>query len=368
MPRIITVTSGKGGAGKTSISLNLALELARQGMRVCLFDADLGMANINILTGIYPEENLSAVIEGRLKIDEIMIRNYQGVDIIPGSSGIEKITNLTTEESDNLILSFLSLSDYDFFIFDTSAGISEQVISFCLSSHEIVLVITTEPTSLTDAYSLLKILSGRGYQKSTRVIVNQVTSAKTAQNAYIQLKDTVHKFLPLKIKPLGVVAFDKNVRISVVSQTPFTLLFPDSKASRCIQAIGKRMLSDTVHTAIPLEIFWDRCLSLLSPGKQTDKLNKSVAQKKAPDPQPMPEQKPEIKTDSNQHLYEMIEKIETGMSALMEELLAVKKIISLNKQTIEAEPEPEAVSPAPMEISLDFESWLSDHKRVQSLN
>ena len=113
MARIITVTSGKGGVGKTSISLNLSLSLASEGAKVCLFDADLGLANVNILTGIYPEKDLESVISGQLSLNQIIIKNYQGIDIIPGSSGVEKIADLTRTQTDTLISAFLDLEEYD---------------------------------------------------------------------------------------------------------------------------------------------------------------------------------------------------------------------------------------------------------------
>ena len=158
MARIITITSGKGGVGKTSISLNLSLSLASKGFKVCLFDADLGLANVNILTGIYPKKDIESVITGLCSLNEIIIKDFQGIDIIPGASGVKKIANLSQTQIGTLISAFLDLEEYDYFIFDTSAGISSQVISFCMASHEIILVATCEPTSLTDAYSMLKVL------------------------------------------------------------------------------------------------------------------------------------------------------------------------------------------------------------------
>ena len=137
MPRIITVTSGKGGAGKTSISLNLALELSKKGHRVCLFDADLGLANANILLGLYPEYTIEDVLSGEKDLTEVIIRDVEGVDIIPGSSGVEKVANLEPEELDDLVASFSMLDAYDCVIVDTASGVSKNVISFCLAASEI---------------------------------------------------------------------------------------------------------------------------------------------------------------------------------------------------------------------------------------
>ena len=145
MARIITVTSGKGGVGKTSLSLNLSLSLASKGCKVCLFDADLGLANVNILTGIYPKKDLESVINGQFKLNEIIIKDFQGIDIIPGSSGVKKIADLTKTQTRTLIRAFLDLEDYDYFIFDTSAGISSQVLSFCMASMKSFLLPPANP-------------------------------------------------------------------------------------------------------------------------------------------------------------------------------------------------------------------------------
>ena len=236
MARIITITSGKGGVGKTSISLNLSLSLASKGYKVCLFDADLGLANVNILTGIYPEKDLVSVIFEQASLNDIMIKDFQGIDIIPGSSGVEKLADLTRDQTGRLINAFLDLEDYDYFIFDTSAGISSQVIAFCMASHEIILVVTCEPTSMTDAYSMLKTLSKHGYDNPVKILINQVKTGKAAKATYAQLKDTVKRFLTIKVEPLGIVGWDKSVRMAVISQTPFFMLFPDTLASKCIRA------------------------------------------------------------------------------------------------------------------------------------
>ena len=158
MPRIITVTSGKGGVGKTNITTNLSLHLAAMGFNPCILDADLGLANINILLGINPEHTLKDVINNNFKLSDIIIKDYNGIDIIPGSSGIEDMANIGQGSLDKLIESFSPINAYDFLFIDTAAGISSDIISFCLASNEIIIVITPEPTSLTDAYALLKVL------------------------------------------------------------------------------------------------------------------------------------------------------------------------------------------------------------------
>ncbi len=384
MARIITVTSGKGGVGKTSISLNLSLSLASQGFKVCLFDADLGLANVNILTGIYPKRDLESVIYGQFSLNEIIIKDFQGIDIIPGSSGVKKIADLTRTQTGTLISAFLDLEEYDYFIFDTSAGISSQVLSFCMASHEILLVATCEPTSLTDAYSMLKVLSKRGYNYPVKVVINQVKSGKAAQRAYSQLKDTVNKFLNLKVQPLGIMAQDKNVRAAVISQTPFFMLFPDTIASKCIKAIAKKLIKNSgQYSDMPLELFWDKCLTFLEkynkpqiksgkaiePGKsiESDRSVESVnlIGKKQDIPQTDTEQKTiqpdqKIKLDqkviydkkvqSDQEIKKILSNIEARLSSLTREVSEIKQFLK-NDSKVNKIPEPR-------KIPLDFESWL----------
>ena len=339
MARIITITSGKGGVGKTSISLNLSLSLASKGYKVCLFDADLGLANVNILTGIYPRKDLESVINGQFTLNEIIIKDFQGIDIIPGSSGVKKIADLSKAQTGTLIRAFLDLEDYDYFIFDTSAGISSQVLSFCMASHEIILIATCEPTSLTDAYSMLKVLSKYGYNCPVKVVINQVKSGRAAQKAYTQLKETVNKFLSLKVQPLGIMASDKNVRAAVISQTPFFMLFPDTIASKCIESITRKLIINPgQYGDMPLELFWDKCLSFI------EKHHK-------------PKEKPVIpeKTDTqnigkDQDIKKALSRMETRLSLLIKEVGEIKQLLRKDKK-IQAVPEAK-------EISLDFESWL----------
>lgn len=362
MARIITITSGKGGVGKTSISLNLALCLAAKKKKVCLFDADLGLANVGILTGIHPEADVSDVFYGNLPLSDIIIRNYQGIDIIPGSSGVEKLADLKPSQAQRLIASFLELDEYDFFIFDTSAGISAQVLAFCMASHEILLVITPEPTSLTDAYALVKVLSRNRYTSPVSVVVNQVKQASQAQKSYSKLNHTVNRFLSIKLNPLGVVAADTHVTSAVVSQIPFTLLFPDSRASKSIQALTRRLLDRDRDTAdLPLELFWDKCLSFLNPQKHLLPRQSLPADEQAsnrPEPEVNPASHVRTKDLTQKDLHAMLTAIENKVVTLLQELKEVKSLIV----TPPPQKEPETVSNPrrqPLEIKLDFESWLA---------
>jgi flagellar biosynthesis protein FlhG len=348
------------------------LSLASQGFKVCLFDADLGLANVNILTGIYPKRDLESVIYGQFSLNEIIIKDFQGIDIIPGSSGVKKIADLTRTQTGTLISAFLDLEEYDYFIFDTSAGISSQVLSFCMASHEILLVATCEPTSLTDAYSMLKVLSKRGYNYPVKVVINQVKSGKAAQRAYSQLKDTVNKFLNLKVQPLGIMAQDKNVRAAVISQTPFFMLFPDTIASKCIKAIAKKLIKNSgQYSDMPLELFWDKCLTFLEKynkpqiksgksiepdrsvesvnliGKKQDILQTDTKQKAV-----QPDQKAtyDKKVQSELEIKTILSNIEARLSSLTSQVSEIKQFLKNDSKTDKI--------PEPRKIPLDFESWL----------
>lgn len=364
MAKVLTIASGKGGVGKTSISLNLSLALAKAGYRVCLFDADLGMANVNILTGLYPEQGLAEAIAGERSLTDIMIKNFNGIDIIPGSSGVERLADLTGPETGRLIRGFLDLPDYDYFIIDTSAGISAQVLSFCRACHEMILVATPEPTSLTDAYSLLKVLSRGGNMPGIRVIINQVTSAAAAKQAYAKLKKTVHKFLSLKLTPLGILVRDPNVPVAVVSQIPFSMLFPDTHASRCIHSMALKLVKDPGGD-MPVEAFWDHCLELLSkaggPKKSSGRpgMDRSV-------------EKNQTGAMDREVLTRRLDTIEDKMGRLLDEMREVKEMLGRRPEVPETSP-PETRSPGHQvpdaqipetqlperPIELDFEGWLA---------
>ena len=263
--RIITVTSGKGGVGKTSISLNLALQLASSGHQTCLFDADLGLANINILLGLNPEHTLEDVIENQYDLQDILIRDCQGIDIIAGSSGVEKMADLEPEQVDHLIQSLTKLDEYDFLLFDTSAGISNNVISFCLAAGELILIITPEPTALTDAYSMLKVLSLNDFQGKVKVVVNKCKSVPAAKNVYMKFRDTVKKYISLKLILLGIVLEDNKVPEAVIKQEPFISVFPKSNASTCIKHLAGKLVEHKEEGVDPdeLESFWMRWLKFM---------------------------------------------------------------------------------------------------------
>lgn len=262
MTRAITITSGKGGVGKTSLSVNLAVSLAKQGYRVCLFDADLGLANINIMLRLSPQYTLADVIFQNRSLKDILVRHPDGIDIIPGSSGIEQMSDLSAVQVEELVHAFKQLDDYDFFIFDTSSGATRDVIAFCMAAYETVLVVTPEPTSLTDAYSLLKILKRQDYKGRVRVVVNQAKSSSLAKLAYKKFREVVEQHLQLRLLPLGIILRDDKLPEAVKHQGALVKLYPDSRAARSIAMIAKRLAEDEPgeHGQLDIDSFWRRCL------------------------------------------------------------------------------------------------------------
>ena len=240
--RTVTIASGKGGAGKTSISLNLAICLSELGSRACLFDADLGLGNVNIMLGLNPEHDLEDVITEGFGLSDILIKNCHGIDIIPGSSGIEKMANLDGSDLEKLTAPFSELEGYDFLIFDTSAGVSRNVLAFCLASAEVVVILNPEPTSLTDAYSLLKILTLNRFAGTAMVVVNQAKSIKSAKGVFDKFKEVVQAHLRMEISLLGIVLQDPLVSEAVKSQQPLVLRYPDANGSKCIRVAARNLL------------------------------------------------------------------------------------------------------------------------------
>lgn len=264
MKRVITITSGKGGVGKTNICVNLAVEFARKGLRPCIFDADLGLANINILMGIRPEYTLEEVVNGEKRIADIIIHDTCGVDIIPGGTGVEKLAAMTPEDVSQLIESFSCIEGYDVLLFDTSAGISRHVLSFCLASQEVLLVVTSEPTSLTDGYSLLKVLSLNGYRDPVKVVMNKAKNERFARAVFDKFNETVKQYLPLEISYAGCLPADETVSAAVTRQRPFSLLYPRARAAGGIEQLAGFLLDNPgINTCdSAFEKFWEKYMEI----------------------------------------------------------------------------------------------------------
>jgi flagellar biosynthesis protein FlhG len=239
MAVVLALTSGKGGVGKTNIATNLGLALANKKQKVCLFDADTGLANINILLGISPRWTLEHVLEGSRAIQDILIDNLHGMSIVPAASGIESCTNLDSKKMAILTRALEYLEQqFDYIFVDTAAGIDESVLDFVASSQYRVVVVTPEPTSLTDAFALIKMLMARGKTQRIFILVNQAKDYKTSQIVFKRFQKAVQKYLDIELFYLGYLSVDEHISKAVTQQIPFFIAYPDAKISCEIKALA----------------------------------------------------------------------------------------------------------------------------------
>lgn len=245
--RVITVTSGKGGVGKTSISLNLAIQLSRLGKKVVVFDADFGLANIEVMLGVRPQYNLADMMFRGKELSEIMTQGEEEIRFISGGSGIQELASMNREQVTFLTSRLLALDNYaDVIIVDTGAGISDSVLEFVLASTEVLLVATPEPTSITDAYALLKALNRKTeFSKedtSIKMIANRVKNDEEGMNLYEKMSVVADKFLSIPVTYLGSVPMDEQITKAVMRQKPVSVLYPDAPAAKAIKKIAERIL------------------------------------------------------------------------------------------------------------------------------
>lgn len=239
--RVIAVTSGKGGVGKTSIAVNLGLALARRHKQVILLDADLGLANVDILFGLVPRWDLTQVVKGEKQLKDIIVEGPEGILLIPGGSGVRELADLSIKQQEILLESLREVTaGMDFLLVDTSAGISRQVLSFVAAAGEGIVVTTPEPTALTDAYGLIKGLSG--LKVKLHLIVNRAANLRDGQEAAERLQAVAERFLSFKLSFLGVIPEDKAVGLAVREQKPLLIYYPTSAAARAIDEVADRLL------------------------------------------------------------------------------------------------------------------------------
>ncbi len=241
--RVITISSGKGGVGKTNLSINLALAYKKLGKKVIVLDADLGLANVNVVLGIIPKYNLYHLIKKQKKMKDIILDTNYGIQIVAGASGFSKIANLNEEERENFIQELLELSAADVIIIDTSAGVSSNVLDFIAAADEAIIITTPEPTAITDAYGIIKIIATEidNFNLGLKLIVNRVKSVTEAKNIAERVINIAGQFLNLNVDYLGFVYEDPLVQSSVIKQKPFFIVDPGGKASICVQHIVSRL-------------------------------------------------------------------------------------------------------------------------------
>jgi flagellar biosynthesis protein FlhG len=242
--KVITITSGKGGVGKTNITVNMALAMSQLGLRVVILDADLGLANVDVLFGIVPKFTLVDVIRNRKNIFNILCNGPENIKFIPGGSGVEELVKLDTEQLGKFIENIALLDKIaDIILIDTGAGLSDNVISFVMAADEVLVVTTPEPTSITDAYALIKMISNRDQSKTIKVIVNKAESAAEATSILQNLSLVAEKFLKIQLNSLGYILQDDSVIKAVKLQQPFLLSYPKSHASKYIREISNKLVA-----------------------------------------------------------------------------------------------------------------------------
>jgi flagellar biosynthesis protein FlhG len=261
-PKIVAVTSGKGGVGKTNVVANLSVSLSELGKKVVVLDADFGLANIDVLLGLTPRYHLGHVLFGNKTLTEIMVQGPKGMRIIPASSGLQRMSELTLAQRNHLVESFTNLdSDTDYFIIDTAAGISRNVIHFLLAAQEVIVVSAPEPTAIVDAYAVIKIILAEDPQKQIQILINSVEHSEDAHEVFCQINSVVKRFLNTEISYLGHIERDSRVPQAIRSQMLVTHRYPGSPASRCFRNLARR-IAQQENTAGPSDgLIWEKLLN-----------------------------------------------------------------------------------------------------------
>jgi flagellar biosynthesis protein FlhG len=247
--KIITVTSGKGGVGKSNFVVNLGITLQKKGKKVLIFDADIGMGNDDVLMGVYPRYNVFDLIKGR-NIEDILVEGPEGIMLLPGGSALNQVEELQSNERDIFLKKLESLDGFDYILMDTGAGISRSVLAFIACSEELIVITTPEPTSLTDAYSLIKATNHFNIKDRAKIVVNRAYTKEEGVETFNKFERAINKFLSVKVEYLGCILDDKKLVQGVREQIPFVISYPYSDASRSIDEISAKMLGENTESKL----------------------------------------------------------------------------------------------------------------------
>jgi flagellar biosynthesis protein FlhG len=259
--RVIAVTSGKGGVGKTNISANMAVLAAKMGKRVLVIDADLGLANVEIVFGLKPRYHMGDLLSSSISIEDVMIDAPHGVKILPAGSGVQSLTQLTPEDKLRFVAALEPVQDkFDIVIVDTGAGIGDNVLFFVGAAQEALLVVSPEPTSLVDAYATVKVLSQKAGVRHFNVVINPVVDELPAREIFNKLTQVTSRFLSASVKHLGYIPRDENLHRAIMAQRPLVDAFPHSPASRALTVIADKLFNETAPPVLDggMKLMWNR--------------------------------------------------------------------------------------------------------------
>ncbi|NLL80705.1 MAG: MinD/ParA family protein [Tissierellia bacterium] len=246
--KVYSIISGKGGVGKTNLTVNLAIKLQQMGKRVLLLDADVGMSNAHLVLGIEVKKNLLDLIENNLDLEDIIANGPYGVDLISGGEDLFLLEKLDKEKQEEIIRNLAELGNYDVLLIDNGAGINKHSLTFTILADEIILITTPEPTSITDAYRILKAISLYELKNRVKVVINQVPDIQTGKMSFNKLLKTSEIFLNVELEDMGYIFNDIRVNKSVMEQVPIVIKYPDALASLNIGQISKSILEDKNYT------------------------------------------------------------------------------------------------------------------------
>ena len=268
LTKVISVTGGKGGVGKSNVTLGMAISMARQGKKVMVLDADLGLANVDVMLGIRPKRNLGHVLAGECELKDAIVEGPHGIKIIPATSGTQSMTELSHAQHIGLIRAFGSLEDeMDVLLIDTAAGISDMVVSFSRAAQDVVVVVCDEPTSITDAYALIKLLSKDHHVQRFKIVANMVRSYREGRELFAKLTLVTERFLNVSLELVACIPLDDKVRQAVKKQKIVVDAFPRSPAALAIGSLANKALTWPIPNTPSghLEFFVERLLNRTEP-------------------------------------------------------------------------------------------------------
>jgi len=263
--RVLSITSGKGGVGKTAVVSNVAVSLAKQGKKVLIIDADLGLANVDVVLGLSPEYNLNHFFSGERTLKEVMVEGPHGIKVLPAGSGVQEFTRLDGQLKMRLIDSLDALEEqFDVVLIDTEAGISDNVTYFNVAAQDILVVTTPEPTAITDAYALMKLLSTQYHQKRFLLAVNSVRGTDEGLDVFEKLTMVSGRYLDIFLDYLGCVPFDRKMHESVREQKVMVDLYPEHKVAKSFVELVENLVDTPMNTQSQgtLQFFWKQFLGV----------------------------------------------------------------------------------------------------------